>query len=200
MNKPMPTKKESRFIPRRSVLLLVALALLALAAAGLLVTGAIMVATRANPANATSAGSISLNGGTATSMFTITGMNPGDTSTKCITLTNNGSLPVNHLSMYGVVGGSGLASYLQYDVDLGNGATGGATFSCTGFTASTTSALSGTLSGWPTSSSMFTDTAATPLAVNGTRSYRIKMTLPSNVATAAQNTNATFNVSWVGSS
>jgi Camelysin metallo-endopeptidase len=187
---------------RRRAAIVLAMAVLTVVAALVAGTWAAFTAGSANPANAVAAGTVSLGdgGGTGGTMFDVSGMQPGDEVSRCITLSNAGSLPIDILSLYGTVGGTGLAAYLRYEVDLGNGAEGGEEFSCAGFDPSQLAAIHGPLSDFPPYSAMFDDVNAVPLDPGATRSYRITVTLPGDVAVAAQNTTASFGLTWVGTS
>jgi hypothetical protein len=117
---------------------------LAAVAVGLLVMSLLVVtgsraafnATTSNDTNNFAAGTVVLADDDAGSvMFNLTGMKPGDTATKCVNVTYTGSLAAD-VKLYGAVGGTGLATYLDTIVDIGTGAAGGASMDCTGFTPS----------------------------------------------------------------
>jgi predicted ribosomally synthesized peptide with SipW-like signal peptide len=133
--------------------------------------------------------------GSVSAAFSLSNQRPGDsTGDRCVTLTNSGTLSYGSLSLYATVGGTGLAPYLVVDVDRGTGATGGNTFSCTGFTETQADVVTGALSAFPGSGSPL----AEPIMASGaSRSYRIRVTLPSSVtASAAEGTTATVTLHW----
>ncbi len=162
--------------------------------------GAAFTTGSSNTGNSLAAGTITLSdgGGTTGTMFDVTGMQPGDEITRCITLSNVGDRPISSLALYGTVGGTGLGAYLAYEVDLGDGAAGGETFSCAGFDPAQQAALNGALVDFPSATAMFDDVDGVPLDPGAGRSYRVTVTLPGDVAVAAQDTTATFDLTWVG--
>lgn len=118
-----------------------------------------------NPSNSWTSGSVSLtatngSGGslTGSAVFAATGWRPGDTQSRCITVTYGGNITAGsavRLYATGVinsaaVNGHSLSSYLQVAVTEGTGATD---TSCTGFVAGATLFDSATNSG-PTSATV----------------------------------------------
>ena len=107
--------------------------------------------TTDNTGNTFAAGTIDITDDDAgTAMFTLTGMLPGSTATRCINVSNVGTSPFANVALSGAVGGTGLATALTVVVDRGTGAGGGATFSCTGFASVTANIVTGALSAFPT--------------------------------------------------
>jgi hypothetical protein len=103
-------------------------------------------ATTQNSGNEISSGTVTLTDNDAGSaQLNITGAKPGDTWTRCIKVTYNGSLPADVHSY--VVGGTGpLAPYLH--LTLSQGTEAAATFpSCTGFTPDATNGTGVTYDG-----------------------------------------------------
>jgi hypothetical protein len=97
-------------------------------------------ATTQNSGNEISSGTVVLGDNDAgSSLFNITGAKPGDSWTRCIKVTYNGSLPAQvHLYMQNTTGE--LAKYL--DLKMTQGTQPSATFpSCTGFTPDTTGVI-----------------------------------------------------------
>lgn len=90
-------------------------------------------ATTQNSGNEISAGTIAISDNDAGSaMFNITNAKPGDTWTRCIKISYNGSLPVD-VKLYELGGGGQLSPYLTLKLEQGTQAE--STFpSCTGFT------------------------------------------------------------------
>ena len=163
----------------------------------LVVTGsrAAFTANTANGANTFTAGTVTLADDDAGSvMFSLTGMKPGDTATKCVNVTYTGSLAAD-VKLYGTVGGTGLADYLTTTVDIGTGATGGASLDCTGFVLGS-NLSTGTLTAFGTA---HTDYASGLGGFTGatnptTRSYRVTVALQDD--NLAQGKTATLAFTW----
>jgi hypothetical protein len=171
-----------------------------LAAAGALViqgSNAAFTANTVNNGNTVSAGTVVLEDDDAnTKLFDVTGLNGGQTLTRCINVTYKGSL-TSDVKLYGTVGGTGLAPGIATTVDLGTGAAGGASFGCAGFTQDDAGAeYNGTLAGFGTTHTGFSnglgenDNATNP----ATKSYRISMTLSND--NSYQGKNATVSLTW----
>jgi hypothetical protein len=132
----------------------------------------------------------------AVRMFTVTGLKPGMSATKCIAVTSTGSPATVRLYGTGRSTTNGLASWLNLTVSVG---TGGSTKSCNGFkpTDPATPAYNGTLAAFPTGSWTAgvggwttTGTAAT------SRTYQIVYTLPANTPYTTQNGTAALGLVW----
>ena len=153
---------------------------------------AAFVDTTDNATNTFSAGDVVLDDDDAGSvLFNVANMAPGDSRTRCIAVSYTGSL-TSDVHLYGTVGGSGLADYLDVDVAIG---TGGTFASCAGFTASST-LFTGTLTDF---GATHTDYATGLGGMNGatdptTRTYRITVTLQDD--NAAQAKSATTGFTW----
>lgn len=92
--------------------------------------------TTSNGSNTFAAGTVVLADDDAGSvMFSLSGMTPGTTATKCVNVTYTGSVTAD-IKLYGTVAGTGLATYLDTVIDVGSAAAGGASLSCTGFVSS----------------------------------------------------------------
>lgn len=131
-------------------------------------------------------------------MFTLANMAPGDTATKCINVSNAGTLAFANLALSGTVGGTGLASELQVVADRGTGATGGASASCSGFTQTTAGIVTGAMSDFPTAAAPVDDAAGWSAAAS--KSYRFMVTLPTSAPGTAQGKDATLGITWDASS
>jgi hypothetical protein len=163
----------------------------------LVVTGsrAAFTASTANGSNTFTAGTVTLADDDAGSvMFNLTGMKPGDTATKCVNVTYTGSLAAD-VKLYGTVGGTGLATYLDTVVDVGTGATGGASTDCTGFTAPS-NLHNGTLAAFGTAHTDYSNGAAGFAGATNpsTKSYRFTVTLQDN--NLAQGKTASVAFTW----
>ncbi|MEX1008172.1 MAG: TasA family protein [Acidimicrobiia bacterium] len=176
--------------------------LVSLLAALAVVGGLVIVSSQAafnasttNGPNSWSAGSVALaDDDSASVMFNVSNMTPGDTATKCINVTYTGSLTAD-VKLYGSIAGTGLATYLNTTVDIGTGTTGGATASCTGFSLSS-NLFNSTLASFGTSYTDFsTGLGGFAGATNPTtKSYRFTVTLQDN--NSAQSKTATATFTW----
>jgi hypothetical protein len=156
-------------------------------------------ATTLNSGNSFSAGTVSLtDDDSGTAMFAVTGLEPGDTGSKCIVVTYNGSLAstVNLYVATGGLTGTGLAPYLNIVIE--EGAVG--TFASCGAFAATATDFTGTLSAFATASTNFgTGVGAfAPTGAAQSKVYRFTYTLANN--NAAQNLNSSVAFTWEASS
>ena len=127
-------------------------------------------------------------------MFSVSAMSPGQTITKCITATYEGSLDAS-VKLYGAItAGDGLGTYLNLTVYRG---TGGAFGDCTGFTSAQT-AYNGTLAGFVSAHSSFGTGAGTWTPTGGApdddMTYEFVVSLQDN--NAAQGLSATATFTW----
>ena len=132
------------------------LALLGPAAGG--VTFAAYTAIGANGGNALQAGSVRLSdNGDGSSMLSLTGALPGDTTSACIKVTYDGSIP-STVRLHGTTTGTGLDAYLDLKVTRGTYSPSAPAFkSCTNFQPDGTNYIgggngviyNGTLQGFP---------------------------------------------------
>jgi hypothetical protein len=168
--------------PRILQTIITAAAMAGVLASGMLVWGsstALFNGNTANPANSWSAGTVSISDDdSAAAMFTTTGILPGDTGQKCITVTYTGSVTAG-VKVYGALTGT-LGPYVDLTIEQG---TGGSFASCTGFA----SALSttATMSAFAAASSNYGTGFGTwaPTANGQTRVYRVTWALrPDNGA------------------
>lgn len=170
----------------------------AVAAAGVVIlllsaiTRAAFVDTTENRSNTFQSGDVVLSDDDSDiALFDVSGLGPGATVTRCIRVTYTGSLTAD-VHLYGVVGGSGLADFLDTDIDIG---TGGGAASCAGFVPSAT-LFSGTLD---TFGGTHTDYANGLTGFNGAtdptaRTYRVSVTLRDDQA--AQNLSGLLDLVW----
>ncbi len=151
--------------------------------------------TTVNPGNALTAGSVSLtDDDTGTAMFSVTGLKPGSTGSRCIQVTYAGSL-ASTVKVYvapGGLTGTGLGTYLHLTVEEG---TPGTYSSCSTFAATATD-YTGTLSGFAASATSFATGvgAWAPTGAGQVKTYRVTYTLQDN--NAAQSLSATVAVTW----
>jgi hypothetical protein len=136
-------------------------------------------------------------------MFSVSGMQPGDTSSRCVQVTSTGTLP-SLVKLYGSVTGTGLGTYLTLTLTRGT-VSSGSFSSCTGFSADSADLIgsgagvlyTGTLAAFPTTyAGGVTDYTrpSVPEAwtANEVHAYRLTVTLQNNAAAAGKTAGATF--------
>jgi len=157
----------------------------------------------ANPGNVFEAGTVSIaDDDSGAAMFNaLTNLKPGDSATRCLVVTYNGSLPAS-VRLHGTTGGTGLDSHLQLQVTRGVKSSG---FSgCGDFTTDSTTYLAGkpagtiydgTLAGYPDSwaAGIVDPVTGSPESwISGeSHAYRFEATVLNDVA--AQGKTATQN-------
>jgi hypothetical protein len=164
-------------------------------------------ATTDNTNDAWATGSLALtnNGGgttyagTTAALFTETGLKPGDTGAKCITVQSGGTL-AGGLKMYrGAITGANstaLAALLDMTVDAVTvSSSTNVQANCTGYTGGTSGAVfSGTLSGMP---STYAAASGTAVAAGTQRVvYRIAWTVNTSAGNSVQSSSAQANLNW----
>lgn len=152
----------------------------------------------ANTGNSFAAGDVVIDDDAASALFTVPAMQPGDVVTRCINVNYTGSLDAA-TKMYGAVtAGTGLADYINVEIERGTGSTDAA---CTGF--------SSTASLWTTAGDgdlgVFTSTttdyatgidnwAVTGGGATDSASYRIQVELQND--NNAQGLTSTVSLTW----
>lgn len=159
---------------------------------------AAFTAQTSNPGNSFSAGTVTLSDDdTGVAMFTMSGLRPGSTDTKCITVTYTGSLAAT-VKLYVAPGdytGTGLGTYLNLTVQEG---TGGSYASCTGFVSSAAD-YTGTLGAFAAArTSSATGVGSFAPTAGQSRAYRFTYTLADN--NAAQGLNSQVTLTWEAAS
>ena len=159
--------------------------------------------TTSNTANTATAATVALtDGDTGNAMFTVSGMYPGQgVQYKCIDVQYTGVALAQNVKLYrtGAATGTGLDLYLNMTIEQGTGTagtTGGATASCTGFTASNT-IFSNTLENFMTTKLAWdsgVNTVWTPSTSPETRYFRVGLTLQDN--NLAQGKSVGFGFTW----
>ena len=161
--------------------------------------------TTSNSGNSFAAGTVSItDDDSGSAMFSLTGLKPGDTSTKCIVVTYTGSL-ASTVRLYGTTAGTGLDSYL--DLKVSRGSISSASFpSCSSFTADSTDYIgagagvvyNGTLQGYPDdyAAGLVDPTSGSPESwtTNEAHAYQFQVTVQDQ--DAAQGKSATQTFSW----
>lgn len=175
----------------------------ALVASGVVVSTAsysAFSATTTNPTSNWTAGTVALSDDDSnTALFTVTGLKPTSSGTKCIAVTSTGSLP-STVKLYGTNPSTtnGLATNINLTIEEG---TGGGFGSCTGFTPAATNGTiySGTVGGFGTASTNFATGVgnfAPTGAASETRVYRFTYTVPLNVPNTVQGGTAALGFTW----
>ena len=186
------------FIGAHKLLAVVALGL-STVLTGALITGvmiknsseAAFSATSGPNASTWGGGSVILNNdSTGTALFTVPAAKPGDTGTKCITVTYSGTLAANVKEYVSASSGT-LGQYIDLTIERG---TGGSSASCTGFVAEATDYAPGTLGAFQTARTNFSNGVGTWAPAGGTSSktYRITYTIQNNNAAQGLSASATF--------
>ena len=189
----------------RRFLIAAAIALLVPAAGS--ATYAAFRATSANGGNIVEAGSVKLSdNGDGSSMLSLSAAVPGNTTSACIKVTYDGSLPAT-VRLHGTTTGSGLDQYLDLKVTRGvYSPTTPAFKSCTNFQADATNYIgagngviyNGTLQGYPDdyASGLVDPLSGSPESwtTAEVHVYRLDVTLQSNFA--AQTKDATQAFRW----
>ncbi len=146
-------------------------------------------ATTQNSANAFAAGTVTLaDDDSATAMFTVTNMKPGDTSVDCIAVTYQGTIadPAG-VKLYsgGYTDSGNFADYLKVTVEEG---TGGAFGSCGGFSAENTIVNSVVLSTFDTTYTNYATGAGLwdPSGTPESKTYRFTIELDNGTPDAEQ--------------
>jgi len=187
---------------RRVVRLALVLGVLGLVAGG--GSYAAFSSSTANPGNSFAAGNVALSDNDAgAALLSLTGAGPGDSTTRCITVTYDGSLPAT-VRLDGSVSGA-LASHLELTVTRGTEAA--PSFgSCSGFTADSSDYVgagsgvvySGTLASYPSSyaSGIVDPVPGSPATWTTSEAHTYRFTVSLNDDPAAQGESATASFTW----
>jgi hypothetical protein len=169
-------------------------------------TYAAFTAQITNNASSWSAGTVVLQGDDSSNsttaakgsaMFTATNMKPGDTNSKCLLVTYNGTITtVSAVKLYvkaaDLTGSAPLQGQINLVIKEG---TGGTAASCASFVSSAT-VYTGTLSGMPATYGASTAGTWVPTAAGQTKSYQITWTLNGNAPDTVQGTTAGAAFTW----
>lgn len=146
--------------------------------------------TTANNGNSWTAGQVTLSNDAATAMFTASGLVPGSTDSRCITVTYAGNVAAG-VKLYATNYTGTLGPYLNLTVEMG---TGGSFGSCTGFSPTST-VYNGTLDGFRTTATGYGNGVGAFSASAGTsRVYKFTYTLQNDDAAAGLT--ATCGFTW----
>ena len=167
---------------------------------------AAFTSTTSNGANSWTSGTVTLSDDdSAALMFNITGMKPGDTSTKCITVSYSGDLATNGVKLYIKTGdlvdsSPSIGSYIDMTVNEGTD-TNSTTFGdCTGFVADASgqpiinnvdlATISTTKKDYATGAGVWTPAAA------GSKVYEFTYTFNASAPDTVQGKTATAIFTW----
>ena len=156
-----------------------------------------------NEVDTWTSGKVSLTNDHATALFAPTGIKPGYTESHCLTVTSTSDIPVT-VKMYSKNITPGvLASNLLINITEGSNGTNvdgvnGAPGSCTGFTpdGSAGNVYSGTLDGFAAKSNFANAGGSALLAPNGSKQYKITVTLPDTADNTVQAKTANASFVW----
>jgi hypothetical protein len=188
----------------RSKIFIVAILLLALGA-GVGGSWAAFRATAPNSGDAIAAGTVALtDNDSGSAMFSLSGLKAYDTSTKCIKVTNSGSL-ASQVRLYGSTSGTGLDRYLSVVVTRGTYSTDPGFSSCSNFVPDSGTYVSGqspgviysgTLQSFPTSyAAGINDPPSGSVedwVPNESHVYKIEVTVGDQDSAASKNATQTF--------
>ncbi|MFN0284913.1 MAG: hypothetical protein ACKVZ6_23410 [Kineosporiaceae bacterium] len=183
---------------RRTTVIALPLALVASSALVYQASNAAFTASTSNGSNTWSSGTVLLADDDSSSvMFQATNIKPGSTGIKCINVTYSGTL-AGQVRLYVTSPSGTLGQYLDLAIEEGTGAAGGASLSCSGFSAGSTITAGGeTLASFATAHTDFASgvSAWAPTGVSSeARSYRVTYTLQDD--NAAQNKSAAATFTW----
>jgi hypothetical protein len=154
--------------------------------------------TTINPSNSWAAGAVTLTDDDAgVAMYSsLTGLTPASGSlVRCILVTYTGTVTAPVKLYAGALGGTGLAPYLNIQIEKGTGTTFGST--CTGFTGGTVIYTTNTLSTFASAKTDYTSGVATgwsPTGSGQTQAFRFTMSVADN--NLANGLNCTLPFTW----
>ena len=167
------------------------------------VSSAAFTAKTSNASNSWATGQVALTddaGDPAVAMFSVTGMLPGQTVTRCIEVTYTGSADPGPVKLYATGADNGLGQYLDVTVTEGSGSTFAAA-NCAGFVADpdpNAEIVSATLADFKTSHGTFVNGAGIwdPTTTGDKRVYQFVVQLNAATPDSAQNANAAATFTW----
>jgi Concanavalin A-like lectin/glucanases superfamily/Camelysin metallo-endopeptidase len=187
---------------KATVLVAVAVAVLVGGGVG---TFSYFVATTSNAGNAVSSGTVALSDNdSGQSLFSLSDMNPGESDTRCIKVTYDGSL-ASRVRLYGTTAGTGLDPYTSVTVTRGTQSGTPAPRDCTGFTADSSTYVSGQAAGVVYAGTLqdFPDSYAAGISdpesgspenwtTGESHAYKIQVTVGDEPSATAKNASQTF--------
>ncbi|WP_051386008.1 TasA family protein [Actinokineospora inagensis] len=157
---------------------------------------AAFTATTTNSGNSFSSGSVAISDDDSNGvLFSVSGLKPGDTGSKCIEVTYNGSV-ASSVKLYTTAASytGTLGTYLDFTVKQG---TGGTYADCTGFVADSGGTIhNGTLAAFASSYTNFANGIGTwtPSTAGTKKTFQFTYTLQDN--NSAQNKSAGIGFTW----
>lgn len=150
-----------------------------------------------NTGNKWTAGSVALtDNDAAAAMFNATGLKPGSTDSKCITVTYNGDL-ASGVKLYAsnLVDADSLGENINLTIDEGTGSSGFG--DCTGFSSSS-QIYSGDLAAFAAASTDYATGVGTwtPNTAAQTKVYKFTYTMDANTPNTVQGKSATCTFTW----
>jgi len=165
------------------------------------VSAAAFTATTDNPQNSWDTGSITLTdddgGGAGSAMFNVSGMLPGQTEVRCITVTYTGAADPAAVKLYVAVTDGGLGAHLDVEVSQVT-ETGGSGNACGTVSGPTGIVATQTLNAFGTAHSGYSNGAGTwdPTGTAQTQSYQFTVTLGADTPDSAQGSDAQATFTW----
>ncbi|MGY1811287.1 hypothetical protein [Blastococcus sp. SYSU D00820] len=128
-----------------------------------------------------------------TALFTVTGLRPGASSTRCITVTSTGSAP-SAVRLYGTgrTTSRSLSAQIRLAVVVG---TGGSSATCSGFSPSA-ELYRGTLAAFPAAGYGTGVGGWNPAGGTESRTYQVTYSLPADAAASAAGGSASLGLTW----
>lgn len=162
------------------------------------VSSAAFSAQTDNPGNSWATGQVNLSDddgeGAASAMFDVSAMMPGDTVTKCITVTYTGSTDPAVVKMFTDITDGGLGDHLDVTLTEGDG---GGYADCTGYNPTATLKTSVTLNSLATHADYASGTGTwNPTANNQSKTYKFVVTLGTDTPDTAQGADAQATFTW----
>jgi hypothetical protein len=155
--------------------------------------------TSSMPSNSVTAGTVVLgDNDSGTTPLAISGLMPGGaTSTACEQVSYTGTAPAT-VRLWGTVGGTGLAPYLNFKITRGTFSGTPSAGSCTGFTADASGSVlfNSTLDNLPTSAGAAIADPSSSWTSGDKRGYKLELWVPSGAGTGGQGLNATLGLTW----
>lgn len=151
-------------------------------------------ANTSNGSNTWSTGSVTItDDDSGNVMFNLSGLVPGNTGTKCINVTYGGNVPSAVKLYTSPYANNGLGQYLDFTLEEGTAAAGGANLDCTGFTAGSSLYTPGTLDGFATAHNSYATGVSTwAPSASATKSYKFTYTVKDDNGAQDKGVSATF--------
>ena len=165
------------------------------------VSAAAFTAPTDNPANNWATGSIALSdddgGGAASALFNVTGMVPGQTESRCITVTYTGDVDPTAVKLYTSVTDGGLGPHLDVTVREAD-ESGGVGSTCGTLSNAAVIVNNQTLNALATAHPNYTNGAGVwnPTATGQAKTYQFSVTLGADTPASGQGADAQATFTW----